>query len=152
METRKLTDRTEHEALDCWKRNAKQFSLHGRIKSFTYAVRGIILMLKSQHNAWLHGIATVLVLLAGCLFRISAGEWCWLVLAVMAVWSAEALNTALEFLADVASPEFHPLIKRAKDVAAGAVLISAMGSVIIALLVLGPHAAEFLTGILQPPG
>ena len=60
-------------------------------------------------------------------------------MAIMAVWTAEALNTALEFLADVTSPEFHPLIGKAKDVAAGAVLLSALGSVIIALLILGPR-------------
>ena len=68
-----------------------------------------------------------------------------MVVAIMAVWTAEALNTALEFLADVASSEFHPVVKKAKDVAAGAVLISATGSVAIALLVLGPHILKYLT-------
>ena len=63
-------------------------------------------------------------------------------LAVMAVWTAEALNTAFEFLADVASPNYHPLVGKAKDVAAGAVLISAIGAVVIGLLVFGPHLAE----------
>ena len=60
----------------------------------------------------------------------------------MAVWTAEALNTAFEFLAGVASPEFHPLVKNAKDVTAGAVLISAMGAVTIAILILGSHFVE----------
>jgi diacylglycerol kinase len=96
-------------------------------------------MLKSQQNAWIHACATVVVIAAGAFFSISAPEWCWLVLAVMAVWTAEALNTAFEFLADVASPEFHPLVKHSKDVAAGAVLISATGSIIIGLLVFVPH-------------
>lgn len=68
-----------------------------------------------------------------------------MVVAIMAVWTAEALNTALEFLADVASLEFHPVVKKAKDVAAGAVLISATGSVAIALLILGPHILRYLT-------
>jgi len=77
-------------------------------------------------------------------FRLSASEWCWMVIAIMAVWTAEALNTAFEFLADVASPEFHPLVEKAKDVAAGAVLISAGGSVVIALLILGPYTLRFL--------
>jgi diacylglycerol kinase (ATP) len=66
-------------------------------------------------------------------------EWCWIVLAIVAVWSAEALNTAIEFLTDVASPGFHPIAGRAKDVAAGAVLIAAIGAVAIGVLVLGPH-------------
>jgi diacylglycerol kinase (ATP) len=75
----------------------------------------------------------------GLVLRISVAEWCWIVLAVVAVWTAEALNTAFEFLTDVASPAFHPLAGKAKDVAAGAVLISAIGSVLIGLLVFGPH-------------
>jgi diacylglycerol kinase (ATP) len=61
------------------------------------------------------------------------------VLAVISVWTAEALNTAFEFLTDVASPAFHPLAAKAKDVAAGAVLITAVGSVAIGALVFGPH-------------
>jgi diacylglycerol kinase (ATP) len=67
-----------------------------------------------------------------------------LVLAMMAVWTAEALNTALELLADVASPDFHPLVEQAKDVAAGAVLLSALGSIGIGLLILGPYIARWL--------
>ena len=121
-----------------------RFSITGRIKSFKYAIQGIILMVKSQHNAWLHATATIIVLFVSALFRLSDNEWCWMVIAIMAVWTAEALNTAFEFLADVASPEFHPLVEKAKDVAAGAVLISACGSVVIALLVLGPHFLRFL--------
>lgn len=125
----------------------EQFSVRGRVRSFRYAIRGVILMLKSQHNAWLHGVASILVVFVGLLFGLSDPEWCWVVLAIMAVWTAEALNTALEFLADAASPEFHPLIGKAKDVAAGAVLISAAGSAAIALLVLGPHLWRFFGDI-----
>lgn len=101
-------------------------------------------MLRSQHNAWIHALATVAVGVAGSVLRVSAAEWCWLVLCVVAVWSAEALNTALELLADAASPTFHPLVKQAKDVAAGAVLITAIGSVIIGILVFGPHLVKQL--------
>ena len=124
---------------------SERFSIEGRIQSFRYAINGIILMLKSQHNAWLHATASFAVLLVGAFFHLSPREWCWLVIAIMAVWTAEALNTALEFLADVASPEFHPLAKKAKDVAAGAVLVSAAGSVVIALLILGPHFLTYLS-------
>ena len=114
------------------------FSFRARVRSFRYAINGLRLMLNSQHNAWLHAVATFIVVMLGLMCELACGEWCWLVLAIMAVWTAEALNTALEFLADVASSEFHPLVEKAKDVAAGAVLLSAFGSVIIALLVLGP--------------
>ena len=123
---------------------AGPLTLSGRLQSFRYAVRGVHLMLRSQHNAWLHAIASCCVVIVGVLFMLSDAEWCWIVLAIMAVWTAEALNTALEFLADVASPEFHPLVGKAKDVAAGGVLIAAAGSVIIAALVLGPHVLNWV--------
>ncbi len=123
---------------------AKKFSVSSRARSFKHAIRGIGLMLRSQHNAWIHAMATVLVVVFGLLFGVTRSQWCWLVLAIVVVWTAEALNTALEFLADFASPEFHPLVKKAKDVAAGAVLISALGSVIIGLFVLGPYLLRFL--------
>ena len=139
MDKQSVTEQIYH------KPSSERFSITGRIKSFRYAIQGILLMVKSQHNAWLHATASVVVMLVSAFFRLSAGEWCWMVIAIMAVWTAEALNTALEFLADVASPEFHPLVEKAKDVAAGAVLISAGGSVLIALLILGPYVLRFLS-------
>ena len=96
-------------------------------------------MLASQHNAWVHAGATVCAVGAGWALDISRGEWCWVVLAITGVWMAEALNTAFEFLCDVASPEFHPMVKHAKDVAAGAVLLCAVGAVIIGVLIFLPH-------------
>ncbi len=118
----------------------------GRVRSFGYAANGILLMLKSQRNAWIHALATVTVIGAGFSFRVGPPEWCWLVLAIVSVWSAEALNTALELLADVASPDYHPTVGQAKDVAAGAVLISAMGSLVIGLLVFVPRILSMLRG------
>lgn len=120
--------------------NNKKFSVRLRIQSVICAARGVRLMLATQHNAWLHAAATAAVVAAGFYFRVTTAEWCWLVLAIMVVWMAEALNTALEFLCDVASPEFHPLIGKAKDVAAGGVLIAATGSVFIGFLVFWPYA------------
>jgi len=122
----------------------RPFSFTGRIRSFKYAFVGIWTMLKSQQNAWIHAIATVAVVIAGFVLGISPAEWCWLVLAIIAVWMAEALNTAIEFLADVASPEFHPLVKKAKDVAAGAVLISAIGAFIIGIIIIGPYVLKLI--------
>ena len=127
------------------KSNSGPFSLTGRVRSLSAAITGIILMLKSQHNAWLHATASVVILVVGAFFHLPPKDWCWLVIAIMAVWTAEALNTALEFLADVASPEYHPIVEKAKDVAAGAVLISATGSVVIGLLILGPYVLKFLS-------
>jgi diacylglycerol kinase (ATP) len=122
----------------------QKFSFTGRVRSFRNAFHGIGLMLKSQHNAWIHATASILVLIIGAIFHLTPGEWCWLVIAIMSVWMAEALNTALEFLADVASDEFHPVIGRAKDVAAGAVLISAIGSIVIAVFIFGPYILKFI--------
>lgn len=112
----------------------------GRVRSIRCALRGLRVMVASQHNAWVHAAATVLVLAASARFGLTRAEWCWVVLAIVSVWTAEALNTAFEFLTDVASPEFHPLAAKAKDVAAGAVLVAAAGSAVIGLLVLGPYA------------
>jgi diacylglycerol kinase (ATP) len=111
----------------------------GRLRSLRCAQRGIAVMLRTQHNAWLHAIATGLVLAAGLLAGLSTAEWCWIVLAVVAVWTAEALNTAFEFLTDVASPTFHPIAGQAKDVAAGAVLIASAGALVIGALVFAPR-------------
>jgi diacylglycerol kinase (ATP) len=116
------------------------FSASARLRSFVYAGRGIRTMLISQHNAWIHAAATVLVATCGAAFGISRLEWCVVVLATVAVWTAEALNTAFEFLCDVASPEFHPLVEKAKDVAAGAVLLSAMGAAAVGAMVFVPYA------------
>ena len=122
----------------------KPLTFDGRIRSVKFALRGIRIMVASQHNAWIHAIATVVVVAAGVVVRLSASEWSWIVLAIGSVWTAEALNTAFEFLTDVASPDFHPLAEKAKDVAAGAVLLSAMGAVIIGALVFWPKVVGLL--------
>ena len=127
----------------------RPFAFSGRLRSFRCAGRGLVLMLASQHNAWIHAVATVVVVGAGLLWRIAPAEWCAIVLAVVAVWMAEGLNTALEFLADAASPAFHPLIGKAKDVAAGAVLLAAMGAVVIGLLVFGPRVKQVFVGVVH---
>jgi diacylglycerol kinase (ATP) len=111
----------------------------GRLRSIRRASAGVAVLLRSQRNAWIHGAATVAVCVLGLLLRLSTSEWCWIVLAIVAVWTAEALNTAFELLTDLASPGFHPLAGRAKDVAAGAVLISALGSATIGVLIFGPR-------------
>ena len=120
--------------------NNTSLTFTGRIRSIRCALVGVRVMIASQHNAWIHAAATLAVLVVGLCFGLTRAEWCWIVLAVVSVWTAEALNTAFEFLTDVASPEFHPVAGKAKDVAAGAVLITAVGSVLIGALILGPYA------------
>ena len=115
------------------------FSVASRLESFRCAFRGAGTLLASQHNARIHLLATVCAGGLGLLIGISRLEWCAIVVAIALVWTAEALNTAFEFLCDVASPEFHPLIQKAKDVAAAAVLLSAAGAAVIGLIVFVPH-------------
>jgi diacylglycerol kinase (ATP) len=117
----------------------RPFQFTGRVRSFRHAIAGILRMIHCQHNAWIHAAATVAVLAAAFFFHVSAADWCWIILAISIVWTAEALNTAFEFLADAASPEFHPLVRDAKDVAAGAVLLTAIAAAIIAAIIFWPY-------------
>jgi diacylglycerol kinase (ATP) len=105
---------------------------------------GILRMIRCQHNSWIHAAATLVVLTAAFFLRVSPADWCWIILAISIVWTAEALNTAFEFLADAASPEFHPLVRDAKDVAAGAVLITAIAAGVIGVIVFWPYLARLL--------
>ena len=101
-------------------------------------------MVRCQHNAWIHATATAIVIIAGFLLHLSTADWCWIIVSISIVWTAEALNTAFEFLADAASPDFHPLVRDAKDVAAGAVLVTAMASAVIGAVVFWPHVLRIV--------
>jgi diacylglycerol kinase (ATP) len=115
------------------------FRLSERIRSFHYTFRGIAVLVVTQHNAWIHLVATVGVVGLGIYESLSNIEWCVIVLAIGLVWVTEAVNTAIEFLADEVSLERRERIGRAKDVAAGAVLLTALCSVALGLLVFVPH-------------
>ena len=117
----------------------RKFSIRARGASFSHAVRGLRFMMQTQHNAWLHAAATVAVCVAAAGFQITRVEWCLIVLSMMSVWTAEAFNTALECLTDLASPELHPLAGKAKYVAAAAVLITAVGAATIGVVVFTPY-------------
>src|SRR5438445_4134201 len=102
-------------------------------------------MVRCQHNAWIHLVATAMVIAAGFFFHLSPPEWCWIILAISIVWTAEALNTAFEFLADAASPDFHPLVHDAKNVAAGAVVLTATAAVVIGSIVFWPYVERLFS-------
>lgn len=121
-----------------------RITLGGRLRSIGHALRGIADMLRTEHNAWVHAAATVAVCALGAVLGLSRLEWALIALAIVSVWTAEALNTAIEVLTDVASPDFHPLAARVKDVAAGGVLIAAIGASVVGLLVLGPPLLRLL--------
>jgi len=121
--------------------------VRARAATFAHAGRGVAAVVWSQPNAWIHLAATVAVVAAGFAFGVSRLEWGLLVLAIAAVWSAEALNTAVEVLADVVSPAPHPAVGRAKDVAAGAVLLAAAGALVVGVLVFGPRLLRLLESL-----
>jgi len=113
-----------------------------RLQSFGYAGRGIRLVFSSEANMKIHIIIAVLVVICGFFFNINVSEWIYCLLCIGLVFSAEMINTAIENVVDLASPEHHELAGKAKDIAAGAVLICAIISVIIGLLIFVP---KFLT-------
>jgi diacylglycerol kinase (ATP) len=120
------------------KNHAPKWSLRDRLRSFTFAFSGLKIVLKTQHNSWIHLAVTGVVLAAGVLLRISPIEWCLLTLAMASVWITETLNTAVEFLTDLVSPEFHPIAGQVKDLAAAAVLIAAVGAAVVGVIVFLP--------------
>ncbi|MFZ1713634.1 MAG: diacylglycerol kinase family protein [Nitrosomonas sp.] len=119
------------------------FSIRNRCKSFGYAFSGIRILIGSQHNAWIHALMSVIVIMAGFLFQVTAVEWMLLVFAITIVFIAEALNTAIELLCDFISPDYQELIKKTKDVAAGAVLIAAIGAAVTGLIIFLPYLRVF---------
>lgn len=126
------------------KRGARVFSISDRLKSVGHALDGLVLMLRTQHNAWLHLVASAIAVSAGLVLGLTSEAWLALVLAIVIVWVAEALNTAFELLCDVASPDFHPIVKAAKDVAAGAVLLSAIGAAVVGTIVFVPRLIRLI--------
>lgn len=112
--------------------------LYSRARSFRYAFEGWWYVLRTQHNAWIHALITLAVFALAWWLRLPGRDWATLILAVMVVWMAEFMNTALEAVVDMAMPDAHPLAKVAKDVAAATVLVGAIGAVLIGLLLLGP--------------
>ena len=115
------------------------FSIKARLNSIADALTGIGHLIRGQHNAWIHLVATILVISLGFYFSVSTMAWTALVLAISIVWLAEGMNTAIEVLADAVSKEQNALIAKAKDVAAGAVLLTATGAAVIGALVFYPY-------------
>jgi diacylglycerol kinase (ATP) len=109
-----------------------------RARSFRYAFSGWWYVIRTQRNAWIHALISIAVLIIGFWIRLSAQDWAVITLAIAMVWTAEFINTALEAVVDLASPQQHDLARVGKDVGAAAVLIAATASFIIGMLILGP--------------
>lgn len=112
--------------------------IRSRLRSFQYAFAGWWYVLRTQRNTWIHAVISVLVVLVSIWLALKPVEWAVIIIAISMVWMAEFINTALEAVVDLASPQQHPLAKVGKDVGAAAVLIAALASILIGLLVLGP--------------
>jgi len=118
--------------------------LAARACAFVHALRGLRVLIASQAHARLHLLGTMAVAVAGFYFHLRRWEWVAILLCIGMVWMAEALNTALEFLADEVSLDHRERIGKAKDVAAGGVLITALIAVAVAALVFVNHLPAFL--------
>lgn len=114
------------------------FTIRKRLKSFVYASNGIRLLITKEHNAWIHCFAAVCVVIAGIILKLSEMEWIAVCMCIGMVLSAEAVNSSIETLADLVSPEYNEAIKKTKDLAAGAVLILAITAAIIGLIIFIP--------------
>jgi diacylglycerol kinase len=118
--------------------NKKKFKIGDRLKSFNYAFNGIRIMFANEHNAWIHLAATLLVITAGIVLKISASEWVAVSIAIGLVFTSEAINTSIEKLSDFVSHEKQNPIKEVKDLAAAGVLISSITALVIGLVVFLP--------------
>ena len=118
--------------------SSKKFSISRRIKSFKYAFNGFRILIKEEHNSRVHLIVGVCVIISGIYFTISALEWITLILVISFVLAMEIVNSSIENICDFISPDKHQLIKKIKDLAAAAVLISVISAVIIGLIIFIP--------------
>lgn len=109
------------------------------LRGFGYAFKGLWVAVSEQLNMKVHILAAVIVIAAGFYFKVTLTEWCILTLCIGAVIAFEMINTALEYLVDLVSPQQHPLAGKAKDVGAGAVLVVAITAAVIALFIFGNY-------------
>jgi diacylglycerol kinase (ATP) len=123
------------------KKNQREASMfkffHQRLVSFRNAIVGWWYVIRTQKNAWIHAVATVVTVIVGLWLQLETGDWAMIIIVIAMVWTAEFLNTALEIVVDLASPDLHPLARVGKDVGAAGVLIAAVSAVIIGLLIMG---------------
>lgn len=115
------------------------------VSSFKYAVEGLVTAYREERNLRFHVGSVILVVIMGCLFRVSVNEWLWLLLSIFFVLTSEIWNTAIENAVDLASEyKKHSLAKKAKDTAAGGVLLAAVFSVIVGAIVFVPKIWQLL--------
>jgi diacylglycerol kinase (ATP) len=112
--------------------------LKSRLLSFSHAIDGIRYVIKTQKNAWIHALISILVIFLGLWLVIPPQNWAIIGLTLGLVWLAECINTAIESVFDLLNPSSHPLVKIGKDVSAGGVLISSLFAIFVGLVIFGP--------------
>jgi diacylglycerol kinase (ATP) len=122
--------------------NKDKFSTRQRARSFRNAFKGLYLVVRDEHNAWIQITATFCAVIVGILLKITAVEWIAVIFSIGFVLAMEAVNTAIERLADFVSPEKHDLIKNVKDISAGAVLISSITALVVGLVIFLPRIID----------
>lgn len=120
------------------------FSWRKRWRSFGYAFQGMATLLRDEHNSRIHVCMMAAVIIAGILFGITATEWCIVCICFGMVLMAEAMNSAIEAIADLVMPDRHPLIKKAKDVAAAGVLFTAIAAAAAGLIIFIPYLLRII--------
>ena len=121
----------------------EKFSIIKRLKSFIFALNGLKILILEEHNARIHLVAAILVIIAGILLKISNVEWLAIIFSIGLVFALETINSAIENLADFVSPEKNDQIKKVKDLSAGAVLIGAIAALVNGLIIFIPKIFSF---------
>ena len=121
-----------------------KFSLKSRLGSFRFAVNGLLLLLKNEHNSRIHLLAAIIAIIMGIIMKLDHYEWSLLIIVIGAVFLTELLNSSIESLADLIDPEFNELIMRAKDYSAAAVLISAIVAIVVGGLIFIPKFLDLI--------
>jgi diacylglycerol kinase (ATP) len=116
----------------------EKFSVRQRLKSFVFAFHGLLRFFRTEHNAWIHLLAAIVVIAVGFSFHLTNSEWIGVVFAIGGVLAAEAFNTCIEKMMDLLAPQRDERVKYIKDLAAGAVLVAAVAAVVIGLLIFVP--------------
>lgn len=128
--------------------NNTNFSAKNRFRSFRFALNGLFYFFKTQHNGWIQGTIGLTSILLGLVLNINLIEWTLLMIVIGMVITAEILNTAIELLTDIVSPEFDEKAGRVKDIAAGAVLFSSLISVAAGIMIFVPKIAVLCQGLI----
>lgn len=126
-------------------KSSNPFSISQRFKSFKYAFAGLKTLFLEEHNARIHLVSMVIAIVLGFVFKISLNEWISLIVVMGLVFICELINTSLEAMADFASTEKHPQIKKVKDLAAASVLISAVVALLVGIIIFYPKIIEACT-------